>query len=83
MGELIDDLLEYSRMERRSLKLDTLEPAPLIGQLIAARQSEFEAHHIAVRVDLPPLRIVADATGLGIALRNLLENAMKFSRNAP
>jgi len=83
MGELIDDLLEYSRMERRSLNLGTLDPAELVRQLLAARRDEFDTKGIHVHTAMPALEVIADPNGLGMALRNLLENAVKFSRNVP
>lgn len=81
MGELIDDLLEYSRMERRNLTLDPVNPSELVEQLLAARSDELAENRVTVHSDLPALHVLADPSGLGIALRNLVDNAIKFSKN--
>ncbi len=80
MQELIDDLLAYSRMERKPLATTALDPRGIIENLLAERSQEIEARHVAVRLELPPLTLAADADGLAIVLRNLLDNALKFTR---
>jgi PAS domain S-box-containing protein len=73
MGELIDDLLAYSRMERRPLHSDVVDLGALLRRLLAERG-------VQVELDLPAVLCVqVDADGLALALRNLLENAIKFS----
>ena len=37
---------------------------------------------VTVKVSLPPAEIRADADALGMALRNLVDNAIKFTRDA-
>ncbi|WP_293007683.1 ATP-binding protein [Nitrosomonas sp.] len=83
MNELIDDLLAYSRMERCKLESNELDLTILIHQALAEYSEEITMHHIEVIVDLPPLRVYGDREGLALALRNLLGNAIKFSRNSP
>jgi signal transduction histidine kinase len=80
MQELIDDLLAYSRMERKPLATTALDPRGIVENLLAERREELEARHVAVRLELPPLSLAADADGLAIVLRNLLDNALKFTR---
>jgi PAS domain S-box-containing protein len=83
MGELIDDLLTYSRMERRKLHSDVLDLGALLRRLLAEREAELAARNVQVELDLPAaLSVQGDADGLALALRNLLENAIKFSARA-
>mgnify|MGYP001232371287 CR=1 FL=1 len=80
MGELIDDLLTYSRMERRPLHSDVVDLGALLRRLLAEREAALAERGIQVELDLPAVLCVqVDADGLALALRNLLENAIKFS----
>ncbi len=80
MGELIDDLLTYSRMERRPLHSDVVDLGALLRRLLAEREAELAERSVQVELDLPAaLCVQVDADGLALALRNLLENAIKFS----
>lgn len=79
MQELIEDLLAYSRMERRPLA-----NAPLSLPKVVAEALEYQAAALAqagleVDVRVPDLTVQADRDGLALVLRNLLENAIKFS----
>lgn len=80
MGELIDDLLAYSRMERRPLHSDLVDLGALLRRLLAEREAALAERGVQVELDLPAVLCVqVDADGLALALRNLLENAIKFS----
>ena len=41
MNRLIDDLLAYSRLERRELKTDTVELAPVVTSLVEEKKREW------------------------------------------
>lgn len=81
MQELIDDLLAYSRMERKPMSLTALDPRPLVQRLLDERQREIAERNIRIHLDLPPLSLSADADGLYIVMRNLIDNAVKFTRH--
>jgi PAS domain S-box-containing protein len=80
MAQLIEDLLSYSRLERRELTASPVDVPRLVDQIIAGYRDEIEARHVALNVSLPPVIVHADPEGLGIALRNILDNAFKFTR---
>lgn len=82
MHQLIEDLLSYSRMERRQLESIPLELQRLVRSVAAERTDEIDKAGIEMLVDVPPLTVRADRDGLAVVLRNLLENALKFSRDA-
>jgi PAS domain S-box-containing protein len=83
MGELINDLLAYSHLERRDLRTDKFNPQALIEALLAERADEIKARGVAVKVAVSCPSVTADRDGLAMALRNLLENALKFTCNVP
>ncbi len=81
MHQLIEDLLNYSRMERRSLQSVPLNLSALVKAVAAEQKSEEQAG-IQFSLQVPSLMVRADREGLAVVLRNLLENAVKFSRHA-
>ena len=80
MGELIDDLLAYSRIERGRPVLVQLEPQAIVEGVVASMAGEFADPTVRLRVEVEPgLRVRGEREGLTLALRNLLENALKFT----
>jgi PAS domain S-box-containing protein len=80
MSELIDDLLAYARLERGRPALGAIAPAPLIEELAASHRADVEDAGGALRVEVDPgLEVRGEREGLELALRNLLDNALKFS----
>ena len=80
MAQLIEDLLSYSRLERRELTTSPVDLPRLVDQILAASRDEIETRHVALSVTLPPVIVRADPEGLSIALRNIVDNALKFTR---
>jgi signal transduction histidine kinase len=83
MNRLIDDLLAYSRLERRVLVKDSVDLAEIVEPLIAERSNEIETRKVRLVNNSPSLLINTEAEGLTQALRNLLDNALKFTRDIP
>jgi hypothetical protein len=79
MNQLIDDLLSYSRLERSQIKQEKIAIKPFVEQLLAGYSSEFNKTGTVIKAEIPEKQIIADSTGLSIALRNFIENALKFS----
>lgn len=82
MHQLIEDLLNYSRLERRSLQKASLDLSAIVQGVIVERRPEIEQSGVVMRLEVPSFTVSADREGLVIVLRNLLENAIKFSRGA-
>lgn len=82
MSQLIDDLLAYSRMERRNLHGMPLDLGRQVEAILAERRADLEARGVEVSVDLDGLTARADPDGLAMVLRNLVDNAVKFSRDS-
>jgi signal transduction histidine kinase len=78
MNQLIDDLLSYSRLERRELMTERIELAPLVTSLVDRKREE-APRPIQFIVNVNGSSVLADASGLAQALRNYLDNAIKFT----
>ncbi len=83
MSQLIDDLLEYSRLERRELKPDRVELGPLIKTMVEQKKREATDNGIDFVVSINGGSVVADTNGLTQCLRNYLDNAVKFTGTIP
>ncbi|MEQ1560306.1 MAG: PAS domain-containing protein [Methyloglobulus sp.] len=84
MNDLIDDLLAYSRMSRQKLDNEPVSINQLLDNILVERCEDITKHGIEIdRLNLPSLTVYADEEGLALVLRNLLENALKFSQNKP
>ncbi|GAB4278375.1 MAG: hypothetical protein Kow0080_29970 [Candidatus Promineifilaceae bacterium] len=81
MTELIEDLLLYSRLERRSLQHEQLSLPELVEALLFERSGEIESRGVNLQVSVPETAVLADKDGLSIALRNLIDNALKFTQH--
>ncbi len=79
MNSLISDLLAYSRMERASLHLERIAVPGLIEAIASSYQRELEQKSIRLHRKIDLEEMVADSTALTVSLRNLLDNAIKFS----
>jgi PAS domain S-box-containing protein len=78
MGQLINDLLNLSRITRGELKREQVD----LGHLAGAIAAELKARDSERQVELEiaePLLVQGDSHLLSIALQNLLDNAWKFS----
>ena len=82
MKQFIDDLLEYSRLERREAELAPVDVRGLVESMLNERQAEIEQRKTSVEVDIPVKVVVADRAMLRQAIANILDNAIKYSRDA-
>jgi PAS domain S-box-containing protein len=79
MSQLIEDLLAYSRADKREPRIVELSLRGVLDELLAARQAECAALGVEVQIDLAGATVRADPAGLRLVLGNLLDNAIKFS----
>ncbi len=80
MNQLIEDLLSYSRLERRALTSDKLDIKFMVDHLIKERQADIDVRSLQINNEIPSILIQADQRAIDQALRNLLDNAIKFTR---
>jgi PAS domain S-box-containing protein len=82
MGQLIDDLLNLSRITRAEIADERVDLGAL-AQTIAAELQSQDAQRAIVFTIAQPLLVRGDGRLLHIALQNLLANAWKFSSRRP
>jgi signal transduction histidine kinase len=80
MATLIDDLLAYSHIDRRGLQASVVALPELVDSVLLQYTDEVQRRHVQLSVEVDPIRLRVDAEGLLLALRNLFENALKYTR---
>jgi len=83
MDRLIDDLLAYSRLERREPASRRVDLRALVESLLRARRPDLEERDVHLVLDLRCCSVEVDGKGLAQALRSYLDNAIKFTRSVP
>ena len=78
MGQLIDALLQLSRITRAELVRETIDLAPIAESVIAALKDENPDRSMTFTVTPGPTQ-EADPKLVQVALENLLGNAVKFT----
>jgi PAS domain S-box-containing protein len=79
MGELIDDLLAFSRLGRAAMQKQMIDMKALAQRVVEDLYAETEGRDVAIVIgDLPSCR--GDIALLKQVFANLLTNALKFTR---
>jgi signal transduction histidine kinase len=79
MGQLIDDLLEFSRMNRAEMRQTNVSLDELLEEVIHTVQPEIEGRNIVWKKNPLP-RAQADPSLLRQVFSNLILNAVKYTR---
>jgi signal transduction histidine kinase len=79
MGQLIDDLLSFSRMGRVELMRSRVRLATLVAEVRESLGQDTAGRDIAWKVNGLP-EVVGDPAMLRVVLTNLISNALKYSR---
>ena len=77
MNLLIDDILEYSSLGRKTIEYRNLSVDSLVQELLPDLLLLYNNAHVVIEKNLPDLR--GDRTIVLLLIKNLLENAMKYS----
>ncbi|MCF8358985.1 MAG: transporter substrate-binding domain-containing protein [Prolixibacteraceae bacterium] len=83
MNQLIEDLLHYSRLERSRVLHEKVNLKKIIDSILSLNRDDIEQYGFKMKVNVDNTVVVADSNGLMMALRNLMENAVKFSKASP
>jgi len=82
MGDLIDDLLAFSRIGRTETHKKTVSLEQLVREALSEVRHETEGRNIEWKVGAMPA-CYGDGSMLRLALINLISNAAKFTRTRP
>jgi light-regulated signal transduction histidine kinase (bacteriophytochrome) len=82
MGNLIDDLLGFSRIGRAEARMTAVNLDQLVREVVAEFGQETKDRDIAWEIRTLPV-CYGDRSMLKVALTNLLSNAIKFTRVRP
>jgi PAS domain S-box-containing protein len=82
MGQLIDDLLQLSRLTSTEMMLEKVDLSAMAGTIADRLQKEQPERQVEFVIQ-PGLNANGDAQLLEIALTNLLGNAFKFTGKTP
>ena len=82
MSSLIDGLLAYSHLEHRELHYRAIDCQAFMTELLQSLEPTIQAAGATINVTAPHGQVWADVEGLRIVLRNLLDNALKFTSPA-
>ena len=80
MQALVDDLLTFSRVNSQKLKLQDLDPAKLVDNILLELDSTLKETKARVMFSNFPELINADKIKLKQLLQNLITNGIKFSK---
>jgi PAS domain S-box-containing protein len=90
MGELVDDLLAFSRLGRQPLKKQTVSPEAIVRKALEGLRTEQAGRQFEIVIGDPSARpghalpdCEADPALLKQVFINLLSNAFKFTRKRP
>jgi PAS domain S-box-containing protein len=82
LDHLIEDLLRYSRLEAEMPSCVAVDLRRLVDLLLRDRDLTVKEQHIEVTVDVPFSVLYTWERGLAQVLGDLIDNAIKYSRNA-
>lgn len=82
MGELIDDLLQLSRLTRAEMRVEAVDLSMLADSIVAGLRQVEPGREVEVSI-APDIRVVGDPALLRVLLDNLLGNAWKFTSKNP
>ncbi len=83
LSELVDDLLELSRLDSKQLKLaaEPIELNEAVLRAIEAARPKARARGTAIDVSIPDgLEVLADARAIEQVVLNLVDNAIKYAQ---
>lgn len=80
-GQLVDALLEFSRMGRSALQRRPVDTQVLVTDLVRELTHHAGDRQVEWDIDEPLPVLYGDPFLLQVAIRNLLENALKYTRD--
>ena len=79
MGQLVDDLLQFSRMARAEMRLSRIDLQELVVEVQERMKHDLRGRAIDWRIGALP-EVQGDRSMLRVVLTNLVSNAVKYTR---
>lgn len=79
MSQLIDDLLQFSRVGRVELQKITFDPTPIVEEIVQKEKDRVDFKMEIVQNEL--MEIYGDPNMIKLVITNLILNAIKFSKS--
>jgi PAS domain S-box-containing protein len=78
MSQLLDDLLEYSKMAQAETRLERVSLQAAVGEALALLEADIRRKNALVTVDGPLPEIIGHPATVVVLINNLVSNALKF-----
>ena len=82
LDQLIEDLLRYSRLESQEPTYAAVDVRVMVDQILRDRDLVIKEQHVEVTLVVSPVAFPTWERGLAQVLSNLIDNAIKYSRQA-
>jgi hypothetical protein len=82
MAQLIDDLLDFSRLGRAEMRGRRVDVGALVAEVVGQLREQEPGRDVLFQVGALPA-VAADPAMLRVVLTNLIANAMKYTRRRP
>jgi len=79
LGCLIDDLLTYSRLEKREVTFSTISVQEIVKVNLDQFRSEINRRNVLIHLDMAPTLLQSSYDLMMTIVHNYLENALKFT----
>lgn len=81
LARLVSDLLDLSRLESEPPEVELLSIEHLVAEEVRLATPEAEQRSIALTMHTDPVTVAVNRRELGLAVRNLLANALRFTES--
>jgi signal transduction histidine kinase len=79
MRQLLDDLLEYSRLAEKELRLQEVSLERAVGEALALLEEDIRTRNAAITVEDALPTIIGHPATVVLLINNLVSNALKFT----
>ena len=79
LAKLVSDLLDLSRVESSSMESEPVAVGPMVESEVARVKAAVAEAEIALSVEAAPVVVVGSQPDLALAVRNLLDNAIRHT----
>ncbi len=78
MDDLVQDLLDYSRLTRTEVAIERVDPQETIANVLQTLDHDLDTRGAKVTVDPPIPAVMANRAALNQVVTNVISNALKF-----